>query len=111
MRAGTGVPVDNKGPDSSMAFPRGKGTADDSPRGKDSSPCLAEGRIEVEHGGKLAGHRVPSKDENPPLLAVQLRLLSLTAEGLRRAPDRIKGAAKLSTYYALGVSSGSSLGD
>ena len=65
----------------------------------------------MEHRGKLAGHRVPGEDENPPLLAVQLRLLSLPIKGLRRAPNRIEGSTELSADDTLSIGCGSRLGD
>jgi hypothetical protein len=72
---------------------------------------LTESRIEVEHRGKLAGHRVPGEDENPPLLAVQLRLLSLPTKRLRRAPNWIEGSAELSADDTLSIGCSSRLGN
>ena len=111
MGAGSGVPVDGKSPNSSMTGPWGKGTSDDTPRSKDPRPGLTEGRIEVEHGGKLTGHGVSSENKDPPLLTMQLRLLTLSTGRLGRAPDRVEGTPKLSSYDILSISGSSSLGD
>jgi len=111
MRTGSGIPVDGKCQNSTVTSPGGKGTADDPPRGENPGPGLTQGGVEMEHGGELARHGVPSEDENPPLLAMELRLLALSTGGLRRAPDRVEGPPKLAPDDVLSIDGGSSFRD
>jgi len=94
-----------------MSSPGGKGTADDPPGGENPGPGLTQGGVEMEHGGELARHGVPSEDENPPLLAMELRLLALSTGGLRGAPDRVEGSPKLAPEDVLSIDSGGSFRD
>jgi hypothetical protein len=63
----------------------------------------------MKHGGELTRHGVSSEYEDPPLLAMQLRLLALSTGRLRRAPDRVEGTPKLPSYNILSISHGRSL--